>query len=98
PLFGSSEEIASFQPSPDRQAIAFTTGKGANENLFIVNADGTHLRRLTNDAASDRDVTWSPNGKTLYVYSNRDGPSHIWSIQADGSGLTRVTDDADLKR
>src|SRR5204862_3329070 len=68
------------------------------ENLFIANADGTHLRRLTNDDAKDRAAEWSPDGKTLYFYSNRDGPYHIWSIHADGSGLTRVTDDADLTR
>jgi Tol biopolymer transport system component len=97
PLFGGSQEMLSFEPSPDRQSIAFTTS-GAQEDLFIANADGTRLRQLTNDAARDRSPAWSPDGKTLYFYSNRDGAYHVWSIHADGSGLTRVTDDADLKR
>ncbi|HEV7919866.1 MAG TPA: protein kinase [Thermoanaerobaculia bacterium] len=98
PLFAGSQEILSFEPSPDGKSIAFTTA-GAQEDLFIANADGTRLRQLTNDAARDRSATWSPDGKTLYVYSNRDGDAyHIWSIRADGSGLTRVTSDADLKR
>ena len=97
PLFGGSEDIPGFEPSPDGKSIAFTNA-GPQEDVFIAHADGTHLRQLTNDAARDRVVTWSPDGKTLYFYSNRDGAYHIWSIRADGSGLARVTDDADLRR
>jgi len=96
-LLSGSQEILSFDPSPDGQSIAFTTGSG-QEDVFIANADGTRMRQLTNDAARDRSVTWSPDGKRLYFYSNRDSGYHIWSIRADGSGLTRVTDAADLKR
>jgi len=97
PLFGGAEEILTFEPSPDQQSVAFTTA-GAQEDLYIANADGTRLRQLTNDAARDRGVTWSPDGKTIYFYSNRDGAYHIWSIRADGSNLARVTDPADLAR
>jgi serine/threonine protein kinase/dipeptidyl aminopeptidase/acylaminoacyl peptidase len=97
-LFGGSEEILTFEPSPDGKLIAFTTGGGAQEDLFIANADGTRVRRLTNDAARDRGVTWSADEKTLYFYSNRDGVYQIWSIRVDGSALTRVTDESDLKR
>ena len=53
---------------------------------------------MTDDAARDRGITWSSDGKTLYFSSNRDGNDHLWSIRADGSGLTRLTDDADLRR
>jgi Tol biopolymer transport system component len=97
PLFGGSQEILTFDASPDGTAIAFTTG-GTQEDLFIANADGTRLRQLTNDAARDRGAAWSPDGNTLYFYSNRDGAYHIWSIRADGGGLTRVTDPRDLQR
>jgi Tol biopolymer transport system component len=96
-LFGGSQEILSFAPSPDGSAIAFTSG-GAQEDLFIANADGSRMRQLTNDPARDRSPIWSPDGKTLYFYSNRDGANHIWSVRADGSGLTCVTDDRDLAR
>jgi Tol biopolymer transport system component len=92
-----SMEAMSFNPSPDGQSIAFTTG-GAQEDLFLVDAGGKHLRQLTNDAARDRGVVWSPDGKTLYLYSNRDGAYHVWSIGADGGGLTRLTNDLDLQR
>ena len=96
-LFGGSEEIMSFKASPDGQLIAFTT-RGAQEDLFIANADGSRMRQLTNDPARDRDVVWSPDGRTLYFHSNRNGAYHIWRINTDGSGLARVTDEANLKR
>ena len=97
-LFGGSEEILTFEPSPDGKQMAFTTGGGAQEDLFVANIDGTRVRKLTGDAPRDRGVTWSPDGRTLYFYSNRNGSYHIWRIQADGSGITPVTDDRDLKR
>jgi len=96
-LFGGTEEIFSFEPSPDRKMIAFTTG-GIQEDLFVANADGTRMRQLTNDAAKDRAVTWSFDGKTLFFYSDRDGTHHIWSIHADGSERTRVVDIGELQR
>ncbi|HEX6083303.1 MAG TPA: protein kinase [Thermoanaerobaculia bacterium] len=96
-LFGGAEEILTFEPSPDGQAVAYTTG-GAQEDLFVVNIDGTRLRQLTNDPARDRGVTWSADGKTLYFYSDRKETYQIWRIQADGSDLAAVTDSADLKR
>jgi len=96
-LFSGTLEIFSLAPSPDGQSIAFTTG-GAQEDLFIVNADGTRMRQLTNDVARDRGVTWAPDGRMLYFYSNRDGDYCIWRIHTDGSGLERVTDEGDLHR
>jgi Tol biopolymer transport system component len=96
-LFGGSLTIGSFEVSPDNTAIAFTT-LGSQEDVFIMAANGGRLRQLTNDAAKDRSVTWSPDGKSLYFSSNRDGDDHIWTIRADGSGLARVTDSADLRR
>ena len=98
-VVGGSEEILTFAPSPDRKQIAYTTGGGTQEDIFVADAGGTRIRQLTNDQANDRSVEWSPDGKTLYFYSNRGEDGHrIWSIRADGSGLTRVTDNADLKR
>jgi serine/threonine protein kinase/sugar lactone lactonase YvrE len=96
-VFAGSQEPMYFDPSPDQRMIAFTSANG-EEDLFVVDTDGTHLRQLTNDPAKDRGVTWSADGKTLYMYSDRQGAYNIWSIRADGSNLTRLTDDAALQR
>ena len=91
PLFGGSQDILGFDPSPDQRSIAYTTS--GQEDLFVVKVDGTRLRQMTSDPARDRGPVWSPNGKTLYFYSDRNGAYDVWSIRADGSELTRVTDE-----
>ncbi|HVE71175.1 MAG TPA: hypothetical protein VNI54_07390 [Thermoanaerobaculia bacterium] len=94
-LFGGSQEIAAFEVSPDGRSIAYTTG-GAREDVFVANIDGTRVRQFTNDAALDRAVTWSADGKVLYFFSNRNGEYRVWSVRADGSDLTCITDERDL--
>lgn len=81
--------------SPDGKSVAYTGGRGGNEDIFIANADGTGRRRLTSDAAKDRGPAWMPDGKSLLFYSDRDGTYHIWSVRTDGSGLSRITSDPD---
>jgi len=98
-VVGGSYYIRNFDPSPDGKRIAFASRLGKQEDLFIADVDGKHVRQLTNDAAKDRDVRWSSDGRTLYFMSNRDSDAWwIWSIDADGSGLTRVSDEAEAKR
>jgi Tol biopolymer transport system component len=98
-LVGGSHYIRNFDPSPDEKMIAFAARFGAQEDLFVADADGMRIRQLTNDAARDRGVSWSPDGKTLYFNSDRDSDAWwIWKIEADGSGLARVSDEAEAKR
>ena len=35
---------------------------------------------------------WSPDGRQIAFYSERDGNWEIYLMNADGSGLTRLTD------
>lgn len=72
--------------SPDGQWIAFGS-KGRQEDLFIIGADGSGIRQLTDDPHRDRGPRWSPDGSQLAFYSNRGGPYGIWSIRPDGSRL-----------
>ena len=85
--------VASFGLSPDETKIAYDTLGVAQEDIWIMNADGTGHRRLTNDRSIDRDPTWSPDGKEVGFYSDRDGETlNAWAIGADGGGLRRLTD------
>jgi len=77
--------------SPDAR-FAAVTNRGGQEDLFVVEIATGEIRQLTNDVARDRGVFWSPDGKQIYFYSQRDEKRYeIWSINADGSNLTRVT-------
>ncbi len=59
--------------SPDGKQIAFTGFDGGLSDLFVVNADGSDLRRLTNDKEADLEPAWSPDGKTIAFTTDR-GP------------------------
>ncbi|MDQ6801978.1 MAG: protein kinase [Acidobacteriota bacterium] len=90
PIFSGSLMPSEVQVSPDGKQIAFNT-IGQSEGIFIVNSDGTDLRKITNDSARNRGPSWSSDGQTIFFYSNRGGKYDIWSMRPDGSGLRQIT-------
>ena len=60
--------------SPDGKRLVFTGYDGGLSDLFIVNADGSNLHRLTNDKYADLEPSWSPDGKTIAFVTDR-GPA-----------------------
>jgi Tol biopolymer transport system component len=62
--------------SPDGRQIAFTrhtrsipSRVGDFEEIFVVDADGSHLRRLTDNHVYDGQSSWAPGGRLLaYVH------------------------------
>ena len=91
PVLGGTFLVFSSAISPDGR-FAAVTNRGGQEDVFVVEIATGEVRQLTNDAARDRGVFWSPDGTKIYFYTQRDNhPYEIWSINADGSNLARVT-------
>jgi Omp85 superfamily domain/WD40-like Beta Propeller Repeat len=59
--------------SPDGSELVFTGDDGGLTDLYLVHADGTGLRRLTNDKYADLQPAWSPDGRTIAFVTDR-GP------------------------
>jgi TolB protein len=72
--------------------IAFASNRDGNFEVYIMNADGSGQRNLTNHPALDSRPAWSPDGAKLAFFSDRDGSRDIYAMDADGSNVVRLTD------
>lgn len=75
--------------SPDGSRIVFSETVDGNADLYLMDADGTHVRRLTDEPAEDRYPSWSPDGRFIAFSTGSRGDG--WAIaimRADGSGRT----------
>ncbi len=51
--------------SPVQTEIAFCSNRDGNWEIYIMNADGSERKRLTNNRADDLYPSWSPDGKKI---------------------------------
>jgi uncharacterized protein YjdB len=77
--------------SPDGTRVAFTGVQAGNIDIYVMDADGEHLTRLTDAPEADQEPAWSPDGGTIAFTSLRGGTSQIWAMNADGTGLRQLT-------
>ena len=80
--------------SPDGSRFVMRLLRGTQEDIVIVQRDGTNWRDLTNDKFFDRYPRWSPDGKKIVFTSDRSGRYEIWTIDADGTNLRQVSFDS----
>jgi Tol biopolymer transport system component len=96
--------IGGFTLSPDGDEVCFdaVTARrdlGALSDLYVIDADGRNLRRLTHDASSASPV-WSEHGiafaklvrpsRTRPLPNNAWGADEIWRIAPNGRGARRI--------
>jgi Tol biopolymer transport system component/DNA-binding CsgD family transcriptional regulator len=89
--WSSDFSLISWGPSPDGSRFAFFSNRDGNEELYVVNADGLGVTRLTNNPGSDHNLLWSPDSSRIAFHSNRDGNEEIYVANADGSGETNLS-------
>ena len=76
----------------------FTSYRDGNAEIYLMNADGGAVTRLTNSAADDEAASWSSNGSQLAFASNRDGDYEVYVMNADGSGQSQLTNTTRVDR
>ncbi|MGK2858780.1 MAG: protein kinase domain-containing protein [Thermoanaerobaculia bacterium] len=90
PVTSGSTPFVDPDISPDGSTVVMRSWS-VQEDLYLVNSDGSDLRKITDDAAKDRAPRWSRDGKRIAFYSDRTGRYEIWTIDAEGSNLQQVT-------
>jgi TolB protein len=77
--------------SPDGQQIAFMSSINGDPAIYVANADGTHLHRVTFGAGIATSPVWNPKtGKQLVFVSDRAGDPALYLSDADGSNPQKI--------
>jgi len=79
--------------SPNGTTIAFEARPDPNtdQDVYVIDANGTGLLRLTDASGKDAGPVWSAAGGTIYFVSNRTGRFEAWRMDADGDNETQIT-------
>jgi dipeptidyl aminopeptidase/acylaminoacyl peptidase len=93
-----SKNSTDFNPawSPDGTKIAFDRRVTFEDaEIYVMNADGSDPKRLTNDVAPDIQPAWSPDGRLIAFQSERVSKHvpQIFVMNADGSNVRQLTAD-----
>lgn len=86
-----SQQVGEINLSPDGEQYAVNLSNNTQEDLAIVNKDGSNWRLLTQDWFNDKMPYWSPDNKQIAFQSDRSGNLQIWTINADGTGLKQIS-------
>jgi Tol biopolymer transport system component len=71
--------------------IAFTSDHDGNDEIYVMNADGSNPINLSNHAATEFGPSWSPDGRKITFSSSRSGGHDIYVMEADGSSQSNLT-------
>ena len=79
--------------------IVFTSLRGGNPEIYVMDAGGRNQENLTNHPAYDMEPDWSPDGTKIAFASDRDGGRfQIYVMDTDGTNPIRLTDGPGQKR
>ena len=81
--------------SPDGLQFVMRVPRRSQDDIAVVNRDGTNWRDLTNDKFFDRYPRWSPDGRRIAFASDRSGNYEIWSLDLEGTNLRQHTFDSE---
>jgi TolB protein len=91
-----SDGVNNYLPawSPDGSKLAFMSNRDGNPEIYVMNHDGSGVRRMTNHQAADVTPTWSPTGTQLAFVSDRSGQPQIYRINVDGTDMRRISSES----
>jgi TolB protein len=67
-------------------------GAPPTSDIFLIGADGSDPRQLTDDPAWDGWSAWSPNGQQIAFVSSRGAAGGLFVMDADGGNVRQIAD------
>ena len=83
--------IAGINVSPDGNKIVYSVGyysvpeNKSNREIFVMNADGSDNRQITQTPFSENEAKWIKNGAKIAFLSSENGTSQLWEMNPDGT-------------
>jgi dipeptidyl aminopeptidase/acylaminoacyl peptidase len=84
--------------SPDGQWVVYQISTPSIEDnklytdLYLMKSDGSDIKQLTDDPASDRSAVWMPDSKSIAFLSSRDGSTQIYTMTIPEGKISKVSD------
>jgi len=89
----TDRDAAHPQLSPDLRSVVFDSAENGERDLWVVGADGTGARRLTDTAENETWPSFSPDGTQIAFASDSAGVSQVYRQPVAGGAAVRVTDE-----
>lgn len=73
--------------APDTRPLLFSTSRGGNLDIFLMERDGGQVQFVTQNEAADHDADWYPDGYAIKIVfmSDRDGDYDIYELILGGA-------------
>ena len=76
--------------------ILFYSDRDGDNEIYVMNPDGTNVTKLTINTASDVSPAWFPDCKKIAFSSDRDGDKEIYVMDTDGTNVVQLTSNTAL--
>ncbi len=87
-----SNIVSGFTSEYDsRNKIAFVSALDGDDEIYVMDSDGSNVRKLTDNASADREPAWTGDGLGIYFSTARDGNWEIYAMDYNGASPANIS-------
>ena len=86
---GTDDGVQGLAWTPDDRLV-YTSSSGGDNDIWIMNADGSNRAQLTTSRGNDHWPSVTPDGQVVVFVSERDGGRGLWRMDIEGGRQQRL--------